>query len=95
MAFGINAMIAFYKNVSATSGRALLAYSTDKGRTFTKYDVDLLGFDCGDPHVTFDAVTNLWFMVVNFSDQLQILTSSDLKNWTLLSSFIPPDAERF
>lgn len=69
-----------------------IAYSTDKGRNWTKYSgnpvIPNLGVrDFRDPKVVRDSENNQWLMVLAAQDRVQFFTSVDLKNWTLASEF--------
>jgi fructan beta-fructosidase len=73
-----------------------LAYSTDRGRTWTKYAhnpvLDLGLRDFRDPKVFWHAATARWIMVVVLSDDrcARFYASGNLKAWTLLSEFAAP-----
>jgi fructan beta-fructosidase len=75
-----------------------LAYSTDKGRSWTKYrdnpvlDLELSSFR--DPKVFWYEPDHVWIMAAVLSDQHQValFSSPDLKNWTHLSDFGPAGA---
>jgi len=72
-----------------------IAFSTDKGKTWTKYDGNPVlpnqGIrDFRDPKVS--RITNVngemvWLMTLAVKDRIQFYESSDLKNWNLLSEF--------
>ncbi|GGJ39549.1 glycoside hydrolase family 32 protein [Deinococcus roseus] len=71
-----------------------LAYSLDRGRTWTKYgkrvlDVGMTAFR--DPKVFWHDASQQWIMVLALPDdhKAAFYGSSDLKNWTLLSHFGP------
>ncbi len=70
-----------------------IAYSHDKGRTWTMYENNPVIPNSGvndfrDPHVFWHAKSNAWVMVVTFNgDRVQIYRSPDLKKWTLASEF--------
>jgi fructan beta-fructosidase len=70
-----------------------LAYSNDRGRTWTKYAhnpvLDLGLKDFRDPKVFWHTPTARWVMVVSVPDahQLSFYASADLKSWALLSHF--------
>jgi fructan beta-fructosidase len=73
-----------------------LAYSHDRGRTWTKYAhnpvLDLGLRDFRDPKVFWHAGTARWVMAVVLPDdrRAQFYASTDLKAWTLLSEFEAP-----
>jgi fructan beta-fructosidase len=72
-----------------------LAFSNDRGRTWTKYFgnpvIDLNESDFRDPKVFWHKEKSTWVMVVTLASQkrLQFYASSDLKSWRLLSEFGP------
>ena len=75
-----------------------VAYSNDKGRTWTKYSgnpvININSKDFRDPKVHWYEPAKCWLMVVALSDQRKIrfYHSSDLKHWTSLSDFGPAGA---
>ena len=69
-----------------------IAYSTDKGRTWTKYEGNPVipnpGLkDFRDPKVIWHEPTKSWVMVVSVDNRVQFYTSPDLKTWKLASEF--------
>ncbi len=72
-----------------------LAYSNDRGRTWTKYAdnpvLDIGEADFRDPKVFWHKPTSKWVMVVSMATRKQVrfYGSSDLKTWKLLSEFGP------
>jgi len=72
-----------------------IAYSTDRGRTWTKFSgnpvLDIGDRDFRDPKVFWHAPTQRWVMVVAWPVQRKVrfYASSDLKQWTHLSDFGP------
>ncbi len=75
-----------------------LAYSNDRGRTWTKYSanpvLDLHRADFRDPHVFWSAQASRWVMVVALPDEHKVLFygSSNLKRWEKQSEFGPAGA---
>jgi fructan beta-fructosidase len=75
-----------------------LAYSTDRGRTFTKYaDNPVLDIGSGnfrDPKVFWYAPGREWIMSVALSAERKVAfyRSSDLQSWEHLSDFGPAGA---
>ena len=73
-----------------------LAYSTDRGRTWTKYEanpvLDLGLRDFRDPKVFWHAPTSRWIMlaVVPDAHQVRFYASPDLRRWHELSRFDQP-----
>ncbi|MBK8020736.1 MAG: glycoside hydrolase family 32 protein [Chloroflexi bacterium] len=86
--FGENAMVAVYSYHTQTQG---LAYSLDRGRTWTKYDgnpiIDALYQDFRDPKVFWHEPTGRWVMIISAGREAQIFTSPNLIDWTFASRF--------
>jgi len=97
-------MVAMYTSAyTAASGRdgiqaQSLAYSTDDGRTWTKYSgnpvVDLNSREFRDPKVFWYAPAKEWRMVSVIATEHKVLIwrSTNLKAWTRLSEFGPRNA---
>lgn len=72
-----------------------LAYSTDRGRTFTKFAgnpvLDIQQKDFRDPNVIWHAPSSQWVMSVVLPKEFKtrFYGSKNLKTWTLLSEFGP------
>ncbi|MFK7921196.1 MAG: glycoside hydrolase family 32 protein [Bacteroidia bacterium] len=69
-----------------------IAYSLDKGRTWTKYEGNPVipnpGLkDFRDPKVFWHDASESWVMIFARGDQVQIYRSPNLKEWTLASEF--------
>ncbi len=69
-----------------------IAYSLDRGRTWTKYaDNPVIANpgleDFRDPKVVWDEDSKQWVMVLAAHDQVMLWGSPDLKNWSHLSDF--------
>ena len=68
-----------------------IAYSTDNGRTFTKYENNPVlvseARDFRDPKVFWYEATKRWIMVLAVGQEMQIFSSPNLKDWTYESSF--------
>ncbi len=66
-----------------------IAYSNDKGRTWTKYDgnpvIGALAKDFRDPKVFWHGPSKHWVMVIAAGLHLQIFTSPNLINWEMTS----------
>ncbi len=89
--FGKNAMIAIYTSNGKTQQQSI-AYSTDKGRTFTKYAQNPVlpnpGItDFRDPKVSWNDISNQWIMTLATKSTITFYGSPNLKNWTKLSEF--------
>ena len=72
-----------------------IAYSTDKGRTWTKYAknpvIDIEYADFRDPKVFWHEPSSQWVMIVTLSSEkkLRLYGSPNWKDWTKLSDFGP------
>jgi fructan beta-fructosidase len=69
-----------------------IAYSTDKGRTWTKYEANPVIKNPGikdfrDPKVFWHDETKKWIVVLAVQDHIEFWASPDMKNWTKLSEF--------
>ncbi|WFA03891.1 MULTISPECIES: GH32 C-terminal domain-containing protein [Bacillus] len=69
-----------------------IAYSNDKGRTWTKYAGNPVipnpgKKDFRDPKVFWHEKTNKWVMVLAAGDRILMYTSPDLKEWAYASQF--------
>ncbi|MFI1508893.1 GH32 C-terminal domain-containing protein [Streptomyces sp. NPDC020597] len=93
-------MVAIYTSHHTTTGvqSQALAYSTDRGRTWTKYQgnpvIDIGSKDFRDPKVQWYAPTRSWLMTVSLSAEhkVRFYSSKNLKDWTQLSEFGPAGA---
>lgn len=83
------AMIAAYTTYNPEKQVQCIAYSLDKGRTFTKYANNPVidskniwnSVDTRDPKVFWYKPANHWVMVLNERDGHSIYTSANLKDW--------------
>ncbi len=86
---GIPPMVAIYTVNSSDNERQCLAYSLDRGRTFTKYKGNPVidskekwnSTDLRDPKVFWYEPAKNWVMVLFERDGNSIYTSPDLKEW--------------
>ncbi|MBP1667231.1 MAG: hypothetical protein H6Q23_2091, partial [Bacteroidetes bacterium] len=86
---GIPPMVAIYTVDSPDNERQCIAYSLDRGRTFTKYSGNPVidskerwkTKDLRDPHVFWYKPEKFWVMVLYEKDGNSIYTSSNLKDW--------------
>ena len=91
-------LIAIYTGHGLGKQTQNLAFSTDHGRTWTKYAgnpvLDLGLKEFRDPKVFWHAPTRRWILLTVLADQhkLRIFGSSDLKAWEALSDFGPAGA---
>ncbi|NEC86213.1 GH32 C-terminal domain-containing protein [Streptomyces sp. SID12501] len=93
-------MVAIYTSAYKDGGKQAqsLAYSTDRGRTWTKYQgnpvIDIGSNNFRDPKVQWYAPTKSWLMTVSLSAEhkVQFYSSKNLKDWKLQSEFGPAGA---
>jgi sucrose-6-phosphate hydrolase SacC (GH32 family) len=94
---GAPAMVAVYTSWYPATGiqAQSLAYSTDRGRTWTRYAgnpvLDIGSREFRDPKVFWDGDRRRWVMVVALATErrVSIYTSPDLKRWTHRSDVGP------
>lgn len=89
--FGHNAIVAIYTVASTTQAQAI-AYSTDGGQTFSKYNQGrpILTADCPDfrdPKVFWYEKDEKWIMLLAAGGEIQFYASKNLKEWEKISSF--------
>jgi fructan beta-fructosidase len=81
-------LIAIYSYENQSQG---IAYSADKGRTWTMYAgnpvIPALAKDFRDPKVFWHEATGQWSMVLSVGPEVQFFTSPDLINWEFASRF--------
>ncbi|MEN9683099.1 MAG: hypothetical protein RLZZ427_850 [Pseudomonadota bacterium] len=89
--FGKDAMVALYTGAAEGHQAQCLAWSTDNGRTWTKYAgnpvLDIGIADFRDPNVFWHEPSGRWIMVVVLSteNKARLYASADLKHWQPLS----------
>ncbi len=96
-------IVAVYTSAGGTSAQSQgqpftqsIAYSTDRGRTFTKYEGNpvlkhLVGGN-RDPKVLWHEPTSQWVMIVYLErPRFALFGSPDLKTWTELSELVIPN----
>jgi len=88
--YGKDAIIAYYTSAAEAQTQSM-AYSTDGGRTFTKYDKNPVIMsnipDFRDPNFFWHEATQKWIMLLAAGQEMQIYSSPNLKDWTMESSF--------
>ena len=88
--FGKDAVVALYTS-AAESQIQSMAYSTDNGKTFTKYEGNPVITsnvpDFRDPHMFWNEDIKKWNMILAEGQHMNIYSSDDLKAWTLESQF--------
>lgn len=92
--YGDNALIALYTSASDEHGQIqCMAYSTDDGRIYTKYEKNpvLLPFDglkdFRDPKVFWYEPDKKWVMIVSADKEMRFYASQNLKDWEYMSAF--------
>ena len=90
--FGKGTMIAIFTSAGARQTQSI-AYSTDGGRTFTKYEGNPVIVsdvrDFRDPKVIWNPEIGKWNLVLAAGNEVRFYSSPDLKHWTFESSFGP------
>lgn len=86
---GLVAIFTHYKGGDQSQS---IAYSNDKGRTWTKYEGNPVipnpGLkDFRDPKVFWHKPSDSWVMIVSADDRVQFYRSPNLKTWELASEF--------
>lgn len=88
--FGAGAIVAIYTQNSDRQMQSI-AYSTDNGRSFTKYANNPVlsseARDFRDPKVFWYEGTKRWIMILAVGQEMQLFSSPNLKDWTFESSF--------
>lgn len=92
--YGKGAIIALYTSASDKNGQIqCMAYSNDRGRTFTKYEGNpvLTPFDglrdFRDPKVFWYEKGKCWYMIVSADKETRFYKSKNLKQWDYVSAF--------
>ena len=95
---GASCLIAIYTGHTEKRQTQNLAFSHDRGRTWTKYPgnpvLDLSRRDHRDPKVFWHEPSKRWVMVSVLAGERKVrfFSSSDLKRWEMLSDFGPAGA---
>lgn len=88
--FGKGAIVAMYTSARESQTQSL-AYSTDGGKTFSKYAGNPVltekAPDFRDPKIIWNRDTKEWNLIVATGQKMNFYTSSDLKNWKYENSF--------
>ena len=88
--FGKDAMIAIYTSAGSKQTQSI-AYSTDNGRTFTKYEnnpvLESEQVDFRDPKVFWHAPTQRWIMPLACGNAMEFYSSPNLREWHFESRF--------
>ncbi len=88
--FGKGAIVALYTSAGENQTQSI-AYSTDNGKTFSKYEGNPVVTsnvpDFRDPHMFWNEDIKKWNMILAAGQQMNIYSSDNLKEWKLESSF--------
>ena len=88
--FGKGAVIALYTSAGESQTQSMV-YSTDNGKTFTKYEGNPVITsnvpDFRDPHMFWNEDIKKWNIILAAGQHMEIYTSDNLKDWKLESSF--------
>jgi fructan beta-fructosidase len=91
-------LVAVYAGYTGKEQNQNVAYSNDRGRTWTKYSgnpvIDLHRANFRDPRVFWYEPGHKWVMVTVLAAEhkVRLFASKDLKHWTTLSDFGPEGA---
>ena len=87
---GKGTVVAMYTSAGKSQTQSL-AYSTDDGKTFTKYAnnpvITAEVPDFRDPHIFWNEDIHAWNLILAAGQEMNIYSSKDLKNWTFESAF--------
>ena len=87
---GKGTVVAMYTSAGKSQTQSL-AYSTDDGKTFTKYAnnpvITAEVPDFRDPHMFWNEDIHAWNLILAAGQEVNIYSSKDLKNWTFESAF--------
>ena len=88
--FGKGAVIVLYTSAGESQTQSMV-YSTDNGKTFTKYEGNPVITsnvpDFRDPHMFWNEDIKKWNMILAAGQHMEIYSSDNLKDWKLESSF--------
>ena len=88
--FGKGTIVAFYTSAGQHQTQSM-AYSTDNGKTFKKYENNPILTsdipDFRDPKVFWNPEIQKWNLILAAGQEMRIYSSPNLKDWTYESSF--------
>jgi len=88
--FGKGSIVAFYTSAGQHQTQSM-AYSTDNGKTFKKYENNPILTsdipDFRDPKVFWNPEIQKWNLILAAGQEMRIYSSPNLKDWTYESSF--------
>lgn len=87
---GAGTILAYYTSAGQSQTQSM-AFSTDNGKTFTKYaDNPVLTSDIPDfrdPHIIWHEATKRWILIVSEKQHMKLFSSKNLRDWTFESDF--------
>ena len=87
---GAGTILAYYTSAGQSQTQSM-AYSTDNGKTFTKYaDNPVLTSDIPDfrdPHIIWYEPQQKWILIVSEKQHMKLFSSKNLRDWTFESDF--------
>lgn len=89
---GKSGLVAIFTHFQSGVQSQSIAYSSDRGRTWTKYEGNPVipnpGIkDFRDPKVIWHEASKSWIMVVSIDNHVRFYSSPDLRNWTKTGEF--------
>ncbi|MGG1638756.1 GH32 C-terminal domain-containing protein [Paenibacillus sp. NRS-1760] len=89
---GKSGLVAIFTHFQSGVQSQSIAYSSDRGRTWTKYEGNPVipnpGIkDFRDPKVIWHEASKRWIMVVSVDNHVRFYSSPDLRNWTKTGEF--------
>jgi fructan beta-fructosidase len=89
---GKSGLVAIFTHFQSGVQSQSIAYSSDRGRTWTKYEGNPVipnpGIkDFRDPKVIWHEASKRWIMVVSVDNHVKFYSSPDLRNWTETGEF--------
>ena len=87
---GAGTILAYYTSAGQSQTQSM-AYSTDNGKTFTKYAANPVLTsdipDFRDPHIIWYEPQQKWILIVSEKQHMKLFSSKNLKDWTFESDF--------
>jgi len=87
---GAGTILAYYTSAGQSQTQSM-AYSTDNGKTFTKYSANPVLTsdipDFRDPHIIWYEPQQKWILIVSEKQHMKLFSSKNLKDWTFESDF--------
>lgn len=87
---GAGTILAYYTSAGQSQTQSM-AYSTDNGKTFTKYAANPVLTsdipDFRDPHIIWYEPQQKWILIVSEKQHMKLFSSKNLRDWTFESDF--------